>query len=189
MVLLPGRPRGRQGAWAVKALVLVSLVALVGCGQGESVSGHGDAQAVENHISHSNASARAIPEMRWPRNRIAISVDRPWARKAGKVWSNRLPISFVYGKRGMIKFGGYQQRTGKVGWAITQFIGSEIISCTIYINPAYLNRKPIDKTFAHELGHCLGMNFHQRGKGLMSRFAKTRKISKSTIKYLRSKYK
>jgi len=166
------------------ALVLIGL-SLVGCGQAGTGSG-GTVQAAENHVSH--ASSRELPEMRWARKTIPVSVNRAWARHAGNAWSRKVGVKFAYGKRGGIVFGGYKQRSGKVGWAVTKFIGKEIISCTIYINPTYLSRKPIEKTFAHELGHCLGMNYHAKGNGLMSRFAKTGRISKSTIKYLRNKY-
>jgi predicted Zn-dependent protease len=91
-------------------------------------------------------------------------------------------FKFRMGRRGGIKFGGYNSTMSAVGRAWFSYKGGKIYKCTILLNPRYFHRYPIELTMAHEIGHCLGMTGHIEG-GLMSRYAGKTRIKPDTVKF------
>jgi hypothetical protein len=77
------------------------------------------------------------------------------------------------GTGNQIVFGGYSTERSSVGWSKFDFRNGKITQCKIYINPKYLRRYDIAKTFSHEMGHCLGMGSGHNGirGNLMAKYA------------------
>ena len=170
----------------MKALTGVLLILfMAGCGQGSTSGGlergGGEAQAVISPEKPSVAPRATLdigrsialrhtpyPDrvIRWPSRHIPINVSEPWAVKGANVW-RPLGFKFTHGMSGGITFGGYSRERNSVGWAKFRFSKGVIRQCVIYINPKWLRRYDISETFAHEIGHCLGINGHIPG-GLMA---------------------
>jgi hypothetical protein len=87
-----------------------------------------------------------------------------------------------------IVFMGYSTARNSVGWSKFDYRGGKITQCRIWINPRYLRRYEISKTFAHEMGHCLGMNGHIGTRGtLMAKYGGSA-ISPQTVAMFRYLY-
>ena len=164
------------------AIPLIALT-LVGCGQaGTSTSHRGDI-SVSTDLSR---TGKAGANVKWRSHVIPVTTSEPWAISAGQRWAST-GVRFVHGKAGGITFALSRARNS-VGWAITNYTNGRITSCNIFANPKYLHRYSIEKTFAHELGHCLGFNGHADGNGLMSTYAREWRIAGPTLAYISAKY-
>jgi hypothetical protein len=179
---------------AKRLVVLAFAVSSVGCSQGSSTSGVQDAsvapQATKTTgrtlaLGHS-ANPRYI--VRWPSRTISVNVKTSWSKKAAAMWVKK-GFKFRMGRRGGIKFAGYEKRDGKLGWSRFTYRGGRIYKCSIWINPAYVHRFPIAVTMAHEMGHCLGMSGHI-GNKLMNQYVgkKGHSISTDTVKFFNFLY-
>ena len=183
----------------MKVLIGVILVLfMVGCGQGSTSGGldRGDGAAVKAKtppkkssvtpsstqskgrslaLRHTPHPGRAV---RWASRNIQINVSDVWAVKGANVW-RPLGFRFTHGMEGGIVFGGYSKARNSVGWSRFSFSRGRITKCTIYINPKWLRRYDIAETFAHEAGHCLGINGHIEG-GLMGTYGGNGMVSQNT---------
>ena len=113
--------------------------------------------------------------VRWPSRVVSINVNTQWARNAAHLWVQQ-GFNFRMGTGRQIVFAGYSSARNSVGWSQFEFRGGKITQCRIYINPKYLRRYDIANTFAHEMGHCLGLakgHIGVRGT-LMSKFGGAR---------------
>ncbi len=183
-----------------KRLAVLAFVgfSMVGCGHGGSSSGveRGDGPVVSTTQSPSKPrqATPAVPQAtvvvtgkRWPTASIGLNVGTPWAVQAGKVW-NRAGVTFRHGATDGITFSGFSTARNSVGWARFKYRRGIIYQCNIYINPRYLHRYDIAETFAHELGHCLGIDGHLPTNGLMSKYGGNGRLAASTINLIRGKY-
>jgi hypothetical protein len=80
-----------------------------------------------------------------------------------------------------IVYMGYATYRNAVGWSDTFYRGGKITHCRIWLNPRYFRRYDPTYTFAHEIGHCLGLTKGHVGTrgNLMSRYG-GRKIAPQT---------
>ena len=177
----------------MKKLIALGLVtALVGCGQGGSSSGVEEAGTGPSKTAKVVHRPHDTPESsrshKWATSNIAINVNTAWSRAAAETW-RVAGVSFRHGAGGGITFKGYSTARNSVGWAQYHRRSNGIIyRCDIFVNPRYLQKYDIEKTMAHEIGHCLGISGHMAGNGLMSKFARRRAPSQQTINLVRHKY-
>ena len=185
---------------AMQVVVLASAVfSIAGCGQGDSSAGvveRGDGATVSAPQTPSVAPGKAqakpqatvvVSGKRWPTSSIGLNVSTPWAVQAGRVW-NKAGVTFRHGATDGITFGGFSTARPALGWAQFKYRRGIIYQCNIYINPRYLHRYDIAETFAHELGHCLGIDGHLPTGGLMSTYGGNGRVAASTINLIRGKY-
>ena len=193
-----------------KRLVVLGFVAFsVGCSQGSSTSGVEDrgegppvvaktkvlppsgtsqtpsvASGKAKSLGRTLALGHAIHPgraVRWPSRVVSVSTNEPWARNAAHLWVQK-GFHFRMGTGKQIEFMGYSTARNAVGWSKFDYRGGKITQCRIWINPTYLRRYDIANTFAHEIGHCLGLGRGHIGvRGtLMSKYGGNR-IAPQTV--------
>ena len=121
---------------AMQVVVLAFVgFSMVGCGQGDSSAGVVERGVEGTAVSHSQSSsvargeAKATPRslalghtahpgyiVRWPSRTVSVNISTPWAKKAARMWRKK-GFKFRMGKRGGIKFGGYNSTMTAVGRA------------------------------------------------------------------------
>ncbi len=179
-------------------IALAAIGLLAGCGQAGSSAGveRGDGPVVSTTQSPSKPRQAtpavpqaivAVPSHRWPTSSIGLNTSESWAVRAGRVW-NKAGVTFRHGATNGITFRGFSTARNSLGWAQFKYRRGIIYQCNIYINPRYLHRYDITETFAHELGHCLGIDGHLPTGGLMSKYGGNGRVAASTINLIRGKY-
>ncbi len=120
-------------------------------------------------LAHTPHAGRAV---HWGSRIVSVNINTPWAQSAAHMWVQK-GFQFRMGTGNQIVFAGFSSARNSVGWSKFDYRNGKITQCRIFINSKYLHRYDIAKTFAHEMGHCLGLGTGHNGTrgNLMAKYA------------------